>query len=88
MAEIDKVEIHHPGIDGGERTKLVPRDALPFYQQSGWQQVQPESVEPPGEDAEQEPAADGHEEPEPAEDSHGSKSTKAPRRRASSRGDE
>ncbi|WP_068925034.1 hypothetical protein [Planobispora rosea] len=49
MAEIEKVAIHHPRIDDGERVIEVPASALDHYARSGWQRYEPPADEGSGE---------------------------------------
>ncbi|MDF5755822.1 hypothetical protein [Spongiactinospora sp. TRM90649] len=36
--EIEKTWIRHPNIDDGERVIQVPKEGLPHYHRSGWQE--------------------------------------------------
>jgi hypothetical protein len=49
MAEIERVAIHHPKIDDGERIHMVPAASIDHYVRAGWQLYEPppEQGDPP-----------------------------------------
>jgi len=82
MAEIERVAIHHPRIDGGRRVIKVPAEAVSTYARSGWQpyETPPEQETPP-------PPTDPQTPDAPAEPGTSPSEQETPRRRRATTGE-